>query len=359
VVVGGPEGVRRFYDGRLRRRGAVPFPVGAVLFGRGAVHGLDDDAHHRRKALHLAVLGDRAVDALVEESAAQWQHAVIAWHGRPVVLFDEAVRVLGASVLPWAGVTGAPDWVAPSLAQVVDGFGAPGKPYWQALQARRRLDRWATGLVEEVRARRRNPPAGGALAVMARATVGGGPLPARVAGVELLNIVRPTIAVAWFVAWAGLRLAEHPDWRARIAAGDDDALTAFAHEVRRHSPFAPVLAAKARKRQDVLGLPVRRGTLVVLDVHGTNRDPRAWAEADTFDPSRFLDRWDSDAYLPHGGGSTVYGHRCPGEQLALGLLKAAVSALAAVPYRLADQDLDVDYARMPTLPHDRVVIAVE
>src|SRR5205807_1559667 len=60
ALVGGPEGVRRFYDARLQRRGAVPAPVRLVLFGPGAVHGLDDEAQHHRKAVFVGLLGDDA-----------------------------------------------------------------------------------------------------------------------------------------------------------------------------------------------------------------------------------------------------------------------------------------------------------
>src|SRR3954454_867197 len=64
VLVGGVEGVRRFYDPRLRRHGAVPAPVRLVLFGRAGVQGLDDRAHHDRKALFLEVVSPDAVARL-------------------------------------------------------------------------------------------------------------------------------------------------------------------------------------------------------------------------------------------------------------------------------------------------------
>src|SRR3954449_3544376 len=56
AVVGGPEGVRRFYDPRLTRRRAFPMPIQLVLFGPGTVHALDDAEHHHHKAIFLQVL---------------------------------------------------------------------------------------------------------------------------------------------------------------------------------------------------------------------------------------------------------------------------------------------------------------
>jgi fatty-acid peroxygenase len=107
AVVGGPEGVRRFYDPRLRRRGAFPPVVKLVLFGPGTVHGLDDAEHHLRKAMLLGVITPESVAELGERAQREWASAIEGWAGQEqVVLFDEAVQVLAASVIPWAGQTG-------------------------------------------------------------------------------------------------------------------------------------------------------------------------------------------------------------------------------------------------------------
>src|SRR5205807_2907266 len=116
------------------------------------------------------------------------------------------------------------------------------------------------------------PPPGTALHAVATH-----PISDRVAAVELISFIRPTVAVAWYVAFAGRALHGYPEWRERIAGGDEAALEAFAQEVRRLYPFTPVLAAKARHEQDVLGHVVPKGGLVVLDVYGTLHDPGSWA----------------------------------------------------------------------------------
>jgi fatty-acid peroxygenase len=362
VVVGGPEGVRRFYDARLRRRGAFPAPVRLVLFGPGAVHGLDDAAHHRRKALHLAATGPEAVAELGGRVDAEWRAALERWRGADrVVLFDEAVRVLATAVLPWAGVPATPAELprrARQLATVVDGFGKPGVPYLRAVAARVSLDRWARRLVRQVRTGRAHPAPGTALAVLAAASdARGAPLGERVAAVELLNVVRPTVAVAWYVAFAGKALHEHPAWRRRVADGDDAAAGAFAHEVRRLYPFVPALAARARRAQDVLGVRVPKGGFVVLDVHGTDHDPAHWPEPDRFDPQRFLGPpVDPDALVPQGGGDVATGHRCPGEGITLTVLTAAVRALARSWPAVPEQDLGYDLGTMPTAPRSGVLL---
>jgi fatty-acid peroxygenase len=365
VVVGGAAGVRRFYDPRLRRRRAFPLPVKLVLFGPGTVHGLDDAEHHQRKAMYLEVLTPDAVATLGQRAEQEWASATRRWaDDERVVLFDEAVQVLAASVLPWAGVPVAPEERsrrARQLADVLEGFATPGPAYLRAALARWRLDRWAVRLVHQTRRGQIHPSPGTALHVASTARGRDGRLlPARVAAVALLNVVRPTVAVAWFVAFAGLALHEHPEWRRRIADGDQDALNAFVHEVRRHYPFVPVLAARAREPQDVFGVRVPRGGLVVLDVHGTDHDPAHWEDPDRFDPNRFLSGTiEPDSLVPQGGGDVRTGHHCPGEDATLTMLAVAVRALARLPHTLPPQDLGFDLSRVPTRPRSGVVLTLD
>jgi fatty-acid peroxygenase len=349
---------------RLLGRRAFPKPIQLVLFGPGTVHSLDDAEHHHRKAMFLEVLTPDAVAALGRSAEQEWETTVRRWAGSDrVVLFDEAVHVLAASVLPWAGVPVTPDELprlARRLAAVLDGFATPGPAYVRAVRARRQVGRWARQLVRRVRAGELRPPAGSALHAAATLRHADGRLlPERTAAVALLNVVRPTVAVAWFVAFAGKALHEHPEWRRRIADGDEVALAAFVQEVRRLYPFVPVLAARTRTAQDVLGVPLPRGGLVVLDVHGTDHDPAHWPDPDRFDPDRFLQgSVDLDTLVPQGGGDVATGHRCPGEAVTLTMLAVATRALARTPHTVPPQDLGYDLSRIPTLPRSGVVLEV-
>ncbi|TDE14926.1 cytochrome P450 [Jiangella asiatica] len=361
AVIGGPAGVRRFYDPRLRRQGAVPTPVSSVLFGRASIHGLDGDEHHHQKTMYIEALGPDSLGRLRDQARRQWAAAARAWEpGRPFVLFDQAVHVLSAVAIAWSGIPCGPGEVsrrAGQLVAVLDGFASPGPRYLRARLARRRLDRWATALIRAVRTHHIVPDPGTALETTAEARDVTGRLSADpAAAVALLNLVRPMVAVAWFVAFAGVALDHQPWWRARIADGDAAACTAFAHEVRRRYPFVPVLAARARTDQDVLGVPVPDGGYVILDVDGTDRDPRHWPDPDRFDPGRFLGPTIAPGTLvPQGGGDLRTGHRCPGEAATLVLLEEAVRRLALTRYDLPPQDLTVDLARIPARPLSGVV----
>jgi len=180
-----------------------------------------------------------------------------------------------------------------------------------------------------------------------------------VAGTELLNIVRPTVAVAYFGAYAAHALAHHPSWREPLAAGDPDALRAFELEVRRWYPFAPLLTGRLRRGHEAAGARFPRRSWMVLDILGTNRDPQRWERPDDFDPARFLQREPTAYdYVPHGGGDPAKGHRCPGEPLAASLVQVTLHRLARLDYTLLEAAPTgvVPLDRIPSLPPDGVTL---
>jgi fatty-acid peroxygenase len=226
------------------------------------------------------------------------------------------------------------------------------------VRARLQLARWSGGLIRRVRAGRIRPPAGSALAVVAAARdTAGKLLRVRGGGDGAAQRGAPDGGGRLVRAVRRRGAGGAPEWRARIAGGDAAALDAFVQEVRRLYPFVPVLAARARRAQDVLGVPVPRGGLVVLDVHGTTHDPQHWPDPDRFDPDRFLrGPMDADALVPQGGGDVATGHRCPGEGVTLTMLAVAVRAMAGQPRSFPPQDLGYDLARIPTRPRSGVVM---
>jgi fatty-acid peroxygenase len=218
------------------------------------------------------------------------------------------------------------------------------------------------GVVADVRAGRLTAPPGSALdAVSTFRDLDGQLLDDRTAAVELLNIVRPSVATAWFVAFSGLALHENPDWRSRLAAASgadlDRDLEAFAHEVRRLYPFAPVVGARAARDITWRGHDLPEGRLVLLDLHGMNHDPHLWPDPDRFDPERFVGRApDAYTFVPQGGADPHTGHRCAGERVTVELLKSALRTLTRISYDLPEQDLSFPLSRIPTRPRSGVVL---
>ncbi|WP_460447686.1 cytochrome P450 family protein, partial [Angustibacter aerolatus] len=155
VLVGGEAGAAVFYDLELTRRdGAVPRPTSDALFGRGAVHGLDDELHAARKGMFLRLLTWDAVRDVRARAGASWDAELAALRpGAPRAVQPLAAVVLGRAVLDWAGVPGTPEEQARrahDLWQVVDGFGSLGPRYARARLARRRTEQLLRDAVREL-----------------------------------------------------------------------------------------------------------------------------------------------------------------------------------------------------------------
>ncbi|MEV4566289.1 cytochrome P450 [Nonomuraea sp. NPDC049419] len=349
----GPDAARFFYDERnVERRTALPGPVKSTLFGHGSVHSLDGAAHRVRKAMFTSLFGAPAVAALVAHVTTEWDLAVASWEGRRVVLFDETAEVITRAVCDWAGVAvddGDLPELAADLVTMVDGLGSSGPRHWRARQARRRREAWLERFVRDLRDGGEDaPPGSAAEAVAVHRDAGGRPLHPRVAAVELLNVLRPTVAVSWFVTYAAHALHRWPEHRARLASGDAEFAEAFAHELRRFYPFAPLLGGRAARDLDWRGEHIPAGSLVLLDVYGQHHDPRFWRDPYTFDPRRFLGT-EPGPYdlIPQGGGDPASGHRCPGEALTVALLRTLAPRLARLDYEVPRQDLSISLRRMP------------
>jgi fatty-acid peroxygenase len=360
LCVSGADGSRLFYDESLiRRRDAVPKPLASMLFGRGAVHGLDGGEHQHRKAMFLSLLDDASSRELARRTLGRWQDTLHDHAEHPVSVFDLAVDVLGAAASEWAGIPAerVPAGMYRCLRNIVDGFGSVGLRHLRGRIARARAGRWATALIRDARAGRLTVPEACPLATVAtQARADGAVLPEKTAAVELLNLIRPTVAVAWLIDYAALVLHGHPGLVSELREADDARLEAFALEVRRQCPFVPVLAARAARDFDWHGTHVPAGRLVVLDVYGTDQDPYRYPRPDRFDPDRFLNNPpDPFAYLPQGGGPPT-GHRCPGERVAIESIKAFARALTAIDYTLPPQDLRLRLSRMPARVAGGVVV---
>jgi fatty-acid peroxygenase len=364
LCVRGEDAARMFYQpGRFTRRHALPATTMALLQDFGSVMALDGDAHRKRKAMLMSLFGPLERQRLVGLAAAEWRTQFARWPSESrVVVHEAAQEVLCRAVCRWAGIpvsAGEAAQRAREFARMIDGAGSAGPRNWRGLLVRTRTEQWARALVDAVRAGQVQPAFDSPLNVVARHRDADGELMNRKqAGVELINLLRPTVAVARYVAFALLALHEHPHCRARIAAGDDDYANWFVQEVRRFYPFVPAMGGRALHGFDWHGLHVKKGTWVLFDLYGTNRHPALWGDPDVFRPERF-ERWQSSGfdYVPHGGGDPYAGHRCPGEAVTGDLVRSALQLFSdEIAYDVPPQDLTVSLRRMPALPASGFVI---
>ncbi|OUZ10001.1 hypothetical protein BHE97_09115 [Aeromicrobium sp. PE09-221] len=356
TVVRGADAAEFFYEtDATRRSSALPTGLVGPLFGEGPVHMLDGSAHAHRKQMFNDILGAAAVAEVADGAARRWSEEAARWRGE-VDLVARTAPLLLEAACSWVGVQLPYDdreRRARDMLDMVDGFGAFTVRQARARRARRRTDAWITALVEE--ARRSHPGGQTPLEVIARHTDEDGVLlPAHTAAVEVINLLRPIVAVSWLVDGLVRAVDTVPALRAEILSGE---VTAFemAQEVRRTYPFVPFLATRVVEdlRWDDVTIPA--GTLLVLDVWGTNHDPRTWRDPEVFDPTRFrITPVTPYNLVPQGGGSRYEGHRCPGEDVTLAILAALAGPVAALPATVLGPPLGV--RRMPPQPACRVQV---
>lgn len=361
ICMRGPDAAALFYDeGRFARSGAMPEPVRATLLGKGGVQGLDGAAHRRRKALFMSFMTPENVNELVRLTEREWLEALPAWGAaQRVSLYDAIQPILMRAVCKWAGVSMADDEAEARTRDTValfDKAAALGFGHVRARIARKRIERWFIGIVQEVRLKSLSAPESAVETFALYREESGRLLRPRIAAVELLNLIRPTVAVSVYFVLLAHALEMYPD--AVPAAHDAEGGERFIQEVRRFYPFFPALMARVQQDFDWNGVTFPRGRRVLLDLHGTNM-AQEWRDPETFRPDRFAIQGDDLFHLvPQGGGDHHRHHRCPGEAITLALMKLAMRMLTTrLAYDVPRQNLEIDRTRMPALPADRFVLS--
>lgn len=366
ICMRGTAAAELFYGSDLFTRvGAMPITVLKLLQDFGSVQSLEGAAHQHRKRMFLSLVTPEAVAGLSELTEAEWLRRVPDWVAAPqIVLFDEIRAILTRAVCAWAGVPLRDIEAARrtyEISEMIESSGSVGPRNWRAQLLRARSERWARDLVKQARAGTLSLRDDAPLRIIAaHLDLDGQPLDVKVAAVELLNVLRPTVAVARFMVFAALALHQRPKLRQQILEGGEPYLDAFAQEVRRHTPFFPIIGGRVKESFNWQGHRFTKGDWVILDLFGTDHDPQVWSAPETFAPERFRERRPSPFDLiPQGGGEPHRGHRCPGEGIAIELTKVAARTLATrLRYEVPEQDLSIDLARIPALPKSGFIMKV-
>lgn len=244
------------------------------------------------------------------------------------------------------------------MGAMVEAFGAVGPRHWRGRSARKRSEKWIKQIIEQVRSGELRPNEESALFVIAfHRDLAHKLLDSHTAAVELINILRPTIAIDRYITFAAVALHQNPEYRTKLQS-DDNLVEMFVQEVRRYFPYAPFVGAKVKKDFDWKGYHFPKGRLVLLDLYGTNHDERIWTKPFDFNAERFRN-WDKSPYdfMPQGGGDYYAGHRCPGEWITIEEMKLAVKFLTRkLEYEVPHQDLSIKLTRMPAIPASRFVV---
>lgn len=364
ICISGKEAAEIFYDPeRFQRYNAAPKRVQKTLFGVNAIQSMDGDAHIHRKNLFLSLMTPRHQKRLAELTLEQWQISVNKLKTmNNLVLFDEASELLCRVACYWGNIPLNDLEVkrrASDFSAMVDAFGAIGVRYWKGKNARAKAEKWIRSIIEDVRAGKLKPEKDSALHTIAfYKELNGNQLDSQMAAIELINVLRPIVAIATYITFTAMALHEHPEYKRKIQSGDHNYLEMFAQEVRRFYPFTPFIGARVRKDFIWNHYQFKQGGLVLLDVYGTNHDSRIWADPDKFYPERFME-WKGSVFdfIPQGGGYSATGHRCPGEGITTEIMKSTLDFLVnKIEYEIPKQDLSYNLGKMPTLPKSGFVM---
>lgn len=364
ICMTGPAATRLFYStSHLIRQGAMPGRIRKTLLGEGGVQGLDGATHIHRKAMFMSMMTADRLQNLSEIVVAEWHAFAAAWEARrTIILYEEVQKLLTRAAFAWVGLPLPEPIMARMTRDIVrlfDYAGSIGPKHWLSRAARARCDRGFAEIIRDIRSGNlRVPQSCAAQIVAGHRSIQGELLPPAVAAVELINVIRPIVAVSVYIVFLAHALHRQPDSRRRLDDQGGSYAELFVQEVRRLYPFFPAVSAYVRDEFEWEGFRFPKGRRVVLDLYGTNHDSRTWAAPDDFRPERF-EQWDCAPYnfIPQGGGDHYRNHRCPGEWITMEIMKVSLRFLTQhLTYELPTQDLDIEFSRLPALPKSRVTI---
>ncbi|MFL0411708.1 cytochrome P450 [Microbacterium paludicola] len=356
VVARGAEAAHVFgTPDAFSRTGAIPRSVMHLLQDEGSVQQLEGPRHEARKRLMLD-LAQEERGGLVAAFREAWPQVAAEHAHRPVPVRQVASLALTRAALAWAGIRTEPAderALCEDFDAMVSRAAAIGPLNWAARLRRRRTEAWAREVVRDLRRRGDRATVAGRLAHHAE---DGRPLDESVAAIELLNLLRPTVAVARFIAFAVHALHRHPDWASQIRGGEPAATRWTADEVRRFYPFFPMIGGIATRPIELHGARLGPGQWVMLDLYGTDHSAELWERPDVFNPGRFATA-SPMTVVAQGVGDPLAAHRCPGEQATADLLVATLELLTQGPeYAVPEQDLRISLRRIPAEPEDRMLV---
>ena len=364
ICMGGKEAAEIFYEtGKFKRENAAPNRAVQTLFGKDGVQTLDEKSHKHRKAMFMSLMSQVELKRLTDIAETQWEMALDRWIQMDrVILYEQSQEIMCKTACDWAGVPVKEDevkWLTKSLSAMFESATAIGPNHWSGRNARNSVEKWVGELIESVRSGDVKPPENTALHKFSWfRDLEGKLLDTPIAAVEVINILRPIVAIAIYINFTALAMHSFPNEKKKLTSADEKYAEMFVQEVRRFYPFFPFTAALVKKDFTWNNYYFEEGTLTLLDLYGTNHDSTIWENPDVFNPSRFHD-WKGSpfSFIPQGGGDYTMGHRCAGEWVTIEVMKVSLDFLVnRMEYKLPEQDLSYSMVTMPSIPRSKVVI---
>ena len=348
ICLTGKEASEFFNSNIFKRHGAAPEPLRATLFGKRGVQTLDGADHLHRKKLFLSLMTPRSIESLERITKKIWEEKSRTWPpGIEIDLYSETQLVHTRAVCEWFGIHLEGKEIKKrkkELTAMFDQAAAKNLSHFKTRIERKRAEKWIMKKVGQIRATPEEYDSTSPLYIFSLYTDKNGKLlKKRDAAVEILNVLRPTVAVSLYVVFIAHALHSYPE---KYNSREPEL---FIQEVRRLYPFFPAIVAKVQKDTFWKDYHFEKGTQVMLDLYGINHDERIWEKPFEFNPERFRS-WDKSPFdfVPQGTGDHFLNHRCPGEWITIRLMKIALEFLTQkIKYTVPDQDLTIDFSRLP------------
>ena len=370
IAIYGKEAAKKFYDPRnFKREGAMPKIVLKTLFGENGVQTLDGQAHEHRKTIFMDLMTPKRMEEYHRILDKNLTQKLDRQQGQ-FELFDLAKDVLFRSICEWAGIDLSQltkkevDQLAEYQISMISSAVTNPATHIKGIDNRKKSEKWAQSLIENARINHVAGKEDVALYAFAKATDDHGELlPIDVAAVELLNVIRPTVALTVWIALMGHALFSRPDIYQRLHAEFDQLQDSFIQEMRRYYPFFPMLPAFAIQDVEVDGYLIPKDSWVVLDLYGTNHDDRMIETPEVFRISRYLGKEKHISYdeeyemIAQGGGEFKTMHRCAGEWITLHTLRVFSDQLVnKYQFSIPEQDWSIPMNQFPTYPKSKALL---
>ena len=324
---------------------------------------MDGKKHMHRKSMFMQFMTPENLEQIATLFEQHWKNYVQRWQNEDQInLFEQTEEIIFRAACEWMGIpfeAGKVTERTRHIAAMIDGAGGVALRYFQGKKGRKDSEEWIIGLIDKVKSGQLKPESESIFMQMINfKDLNGQTLDDKVLAVEILNLIRPTVAIARYIVFSAHALHLNQQYQQKLKNGNDEMETWFVQEVRRFYPFFPFVVARTRNEFEWNGFHFPADRKVLLDLYGTNHDSKIWQEPDKFYPERFKN-WNGSAFnfIPQGGGDHYKNHRCAGEWLTIKITESAVKMLTRkMTYNVPEQDLTLEMTHMPALPKSRMII---
>lgn len=243
ICMAGKEAAEVFYDNdKFKRNGAAPNKVLNTLFGQDGVQTLDGKEHTHRKSMFMNFMTKESLEDIANLVEAEWMKALNEWEKQDsVVLYEEVKKILTIAISKWVGVPldGVNiDSFSEELGNMYESAEKIGMKHFKGKHARNKNEKWLENLIEEIRSGEITVNEEMPLNKIAfHKDLEGELLETHTAAVEVLNLLRPTVAISVYIVLSALALHEFPKEVDKLREGDKMYNKMFVQEVRRYYPF--------------------------------------------------------------------------------------------------------------------------